>query len=187
MGLNCYRDQNAESNLDASEISKLTHPGRNKEPRGNHPSEAAGKGLRTCDPARGRWFVNPRGPWRIYSDSSAVAEAAILEPDGVIVEDVAQIISDFPQINLHELNAALAGVKLLSEYVASGDDALDVELLVDSTCVMGWLKFMAADKPLPKSRSMFFISVPNQIKAIKEILQDMNVNLKAPPGCPDDC
>jgi hypothetical protein len=59
------------------------------------------------------------------------------------------------------------------------DDPLDVELLVDSTCVMGGLKLMAADKPSPKSRSMFFISVRNRIKAIKEILQDMNVKLKA--------
>jgi len=83
------------------------------------------------------------------------------------VEDVAQIISAFSQINLHELNAALAGVKLLSEYVVRSADPLDVELLADSACVMGGLKLMAADKPSPKSRSMFFISVRNRIKAIK--------------------
>ena len=133
--------------------------------------------LKTNDPAQGRWFVNPQGPWRIYTDASGVAEAAILESDGVIVEDVVQIISDCSHINLHELNAVLAGVKLLSEHLIRCDDTLEIELVVDSTCVMAWLKTMAADRPLPKSKSMFFVSVRNRIKAIREILSDLNVKL----------
>ncbi len=35
-------------------------------------------------------------------------------------------------------------------------DPIQVELFVDSTTVMGWLKNMAADIPLPKSKTMFF-------------------------------
>jgi hypothetical protein len=68
--------------------------------------------------------------------SSTVGTTFILSRR-VIVEDVTQIIPDFSQINLHELNAVLAGVDLLSGYVVRSKEITGVELFVDSTCVMG--------------------------------------------------
>jgi hypothetical protein len=79
---------------------------------------------------------------------------------------VAQKIPDFSHIYLHELNAALLEIKLLSDCVVREKDPIQVELFIDPMMVMGWLKNMTADIPLPKSKIMFFVSVRTSEKDI---------------------
>lgn len=130
------------------------------------------------DPAHGIWKIDYSKPWTMWTDASLQAEAAIIENGNEIIEDFVSVIREGLHCNVHELNAILHGVKLWYSYVSEfADSCREVTIKTDSRCVIGWLDFVVKDRVLPKSKSMFYTTVQNRLKAIKNILKDADAKV----------
>jgi hypothetical protein len=133
------------------------------------------------DPARGRWLLNPDKGFTLYCDASLTAEAAVLcsgiDNDKFAVEDVVALVKNPLHANVHELNAVLLGLKLFQEYFGVIEsmvkDKVVLRVLTDSSCVLGWLKLVLADRVLPKSKSMFWCLVQRRLEAIRHVFSDL--------------
>ena len=122
--------------------------------------------LRTEDPVKGDWTVPNSSRGTVWCDASSLAVAAILEVEGVEVEDRAWLRknNDYGHINIVELDAV---------------DWKVAELLIktDSSTVCSWIKLILSEDHPVRTKGAAEVLIKRRLSILKSLVDELGLKV----------
>jgi len=130
--------------------------------------------LKTDDPVRGKWVVNPDSPINVWADASNLALGVLLEVDGHVIEDASWLRpkNDTAHINKSELEAVIRGLNLARRWGRK-----EIVIFTDSSNVFSWLRSIVQKDKNVRTRALEELLIRRRLNVIAEIIEEEDLKI----------
>ncbi|XP_065176529.1 uncharacterized protein LOC135806289 [Sycon ciliatum] len=131
--------------------------------------------LQTDDPAQGVWSVPEGAQWSLWCDASDIAHGAVIQADGMIVEDGCWLRQkdDRRHINIAELDAVIKGLNLAVQWQVK-----ELTLFTDSKTVAAWLQSVLGNVSRVRVSGLQQVLVQRRLQIITDLVAVTGLTVK---------
>ena len=136
-------------------------------------------GLQVEDPAKGVWAVPTTGKFELYTDASSWCIGCVLLVDGQPIEDQAELITEKKvlQINYHELEGIIKGLKLFLKWRGSSTALDEVMLYTDSKSCRAWIEQVINDRVI-RITGLMNVLIQRRLEIIRLIILEYGLKVR---------
>ena len=131
--------------------------------------------VRSEDPVKGQWYVNPIGDVTVWTDASSLAMGVVIQVDDAVVEDATWLRkkSDHLHINVSELEAVGRGINLAIQW---GFKTFTVA--TDSKTVLTWMESTVEGSSRVRTKSAAQMLIKRRLMVINEVIREYKLQVK---------
>ncbi|XP_065195764.1 uncharacterized protein LOC135827166 [Sycon ciliatum] len=131
--------------------------------------------LQTDNPAQGVWSVPEGAQWSLWCDASDIAHGAVIQADGMIVEDGCWLRQkdDRRHINIAELDAVINGLNLAVQWQVK-----ELTLFTDSKTVTAWLQSVLGNVSRVRVSGLQQVLVQRRLQIITDLVAVTGLTVK---------